>query len=56
MFICSIVKVLVDDYIWGLSDADDQISAECEMSLSVEFKGYLNMFSDEGTSVLLKSS
>ena len=56
MFICCIAKILTDDYIWGSLNADDQISAECKMSLSVKFKNYLNMFSDEDTSILLKFS
>ena len=56
MFICCIVKVLTDNYIWGSSDADDQISAEHRMSLSVKFKDYSDVFLDEGTSVLLKFS
>ena len=56
MFICYIAKVLTNNHIWGLSDTDNQISAEYEMSLSVKFKNYLNIFSDEGTSVLLKFS
>ena len=48
--------MLTNNHIWELSDADDQISAECKMSLSVKFKNYLDMFLDEGTSVLLKFS
>ena len=56
MFICCIVKVLTDNYIQRSSDADDQISAECKMSLSVKFKNYSDVFSDEGASVLLKFS
>ena len=56
MFICCIAKVLTDDHIWELSDADDQISAECKMSLSVKFKDYSDVFLDEDTNILLKFS
>ena len=48
--------MLTDNYIQRLSDTDNQISAECKMSLSVEFKNYLNVFSDKDTSILLKLS
>ena len=56
MFICCIAKVLTDNYIQRLSDADNQISAEHRMSLSVKFKNYSDIFSDKGTSILLKFS
>ena len=56
MFICYIAKILTDNYIWRSSDTDDQISAECKMSLSVKFKNYLDVFSDKDTSILLKFS
>ena len=56
MFVCYIAKMLTDNYIWESSDTDDQISAECKMSLSVKFKNYSDVFSDEDTSVLLKFS
>ena len=56
IFICCIVKILTDNHIQRSSGADDQISTECKMSLSVKFEGYLNIFSDEDTSILLKSS
>ena len=48
--------MLTDNYIQESSDADDQISAECKMSLSVKFKNYSDIFLDEGTSILLKLS
>ena len=56
MFICCIAKMLTDNYIQRSSDTDDQISAEYRISLLVKFKNYLNMFSDEDTSILLKLS
>ena len=56
MFICCIAKVLTDNYIQRSSDADDQISAECRMSLSVKFKDYSDVFLDEDISILLKFS
>ena len=48
--------MLTDNYIQKSLNADDQISAECKMSLSVKFEDYLNVFSDEDTSILLKFS
>ena len=56
MFICCIAKILINDYIWRLLNADDQISAEHRISLSVKFKNYSDVFLDEGASILLKSS
>ena len=56
MFICCIVKILTDNYTQRSSDADNQISAEHEMSLSVKFKDYLNVFLDKDASILLKFS
>ena len=48
--------MLTNDYIQRSSDTDNQISAEHKMSLSVKFKDYSDIFSDEGTSILLKFS
>ena len=56
MFVCCIVKMLINNYIWESSDTDDQISAECRMSLLVKFEDYSDMFSDKSTSILLKFS
>ena len=56
MFICCIAKVLINNYIQRSLNTNNQISAEHKMSLSVEFKNYLNMFSDEDTSMLSKFS
>ena len=56
MFICCIAKVLANNHTQRLSDTDNQISAEYKMSLSVKFKNYSDMFSDEDTSILLKFS
>ena len=48
--------MLTNNYIQGSSDADNQISAEHKMSLLIEFEDYSDVFSDEGTSILLKFS
>ena len=48
--------MLTDNHIWRLSDTDNQISAECKISLSVKFKDYSDIFLDEDTSILLKLS
>ena len=48
--------MLINNYTQGLSDTDDQISAEHKMSLLVKFKDYSDMFSDKDTSILLKFS
>ena len=56
MFICCIAKVLINNYTQRLLDADNQISVEHEISLSVKFEDYSNIFSDEGISMLLKFS
>ena len=56
MFICYITKILINNYIWESLNTDDQISAECKISLSVESKRYLNTFLDEDTNILLKFS
>ena len=42
--------MLINNYIQRLSDADNQISAECKISLLVKFEDYLNVFLNEDTS------
>ena len=48
--------MLINNYTQRSSDTDNQISAECKISLSVKFEDYLNVFLDEDTSMLLKFS
>ena len=48
--------MLTDNYTQGSSDTNNQIFTECRMSLSVKFKNYSDIFSDKGTSILLKFS